>query len=53
MALMVTLVGVVQGMEPIEILRRAFASFVVVAAVIGALMSTLTLLERSPTRTSR
>lgn len=53
MALTVTLVGVAQGIEPLEILRRALASFVVVAAVIGTLMSTLAMLERYPTRTSR
>lgn len=53
MAVSVTLIGVVQGIEPLEILRRAVASFAIVATVIGLLLFTLTLLERRPTRTSR
>ena len=52
-AVVVTLLCVLSGIEPIEIVRRAALTFVVVAACTFAINTLLQAFEKRPTRSMR
>ena len=52
-AVVVTLLCVLSGIEPVEIVRRAALTFVVVAACTFAISTLLQAFEKRPTRSMR